>query len=204
MPPCGQPTNPAFGPIDSPPNIFVWFGEDKSEAWPPPKCLGWAPRSFASMVAVAGRFRNPAGMPALASRVGAISAATDIRYWSVSRQEWRAFFVDAQALRTPNPETTRGNFTNDEVHAGAQLHFLQKENNPIGPVVYRLSVRERDEDRLVLSVTNVSQVRLLLIPIFDVGEQESVTFLFHERGDSWRYYSLARLGGAPDYPTGPP
>jgi len=150
------------------------------------------------MIAVAGRFHNAGGMAALATRVGAISTATSIRYWSVSRQKWRPLFAEAQALRTPDPDTPRDDFTEDEVSVGADLYLSQEENNPTNAVVYRMTVRERSAHRLVLSVTNESPARLLLVPIFEVGEQESVTFLLHERDQIWRYYSLTRLGGGPD------
>jgi hypothetical protein len=150
------------------------------------------------MVAVAGRFREPGGVVALATRVGAISASSAIRYWSVSRKQWRPLFARTHALASPAPETRRADFHEGEIREGAELHFLRKENNPSGPIVYRLVVRERSADRLVVGVANVSPARVLLIPLFDVGEQELITFLVREDDETWRYYAVTRVGAGPD------
>ena len=201
-PPCDGSVYPDFGNLGGPPTVEVWLGFDHRETWEPPECIGWASRPFASMIAVAGRFRHAGGMAVLAEKVGAISSAKQILYWSVSRQAWRPLFAEAHALRSPDPDAARGDFAESEMRSGAALYFMQDENNPTGPVVYRLDIRVRTAARLVVRATNVSSVRLLLLPIFAPGEQEAINFLIHERDDVWRFYGLTRLGGGPDADAG--
>lgn len=197
-PPCDARPHPPIAALDSPPNIEIWFGHERSDMWLPPACTGWLPRPFASLIAISGRFRMSGGAEALAARAGAVSAATNIRYWSVSRQRWRDLFDFSRALRTADPETTRADFSETELFRGAELHLIQDENNPVAPVVYRMTVRERTPDLLVLSIRNVSQARLFVVPLFEPGEQESITFVRRESSDVWRFYGLLRLGGEAD------
>jgi hypothetical protein len=76
---------------------------------------------------------------------------------------------------------------------GRTLYFHQ-EDNVSGKAVYQLRILKVSLDKLVFSTENVTTMRLLLIPLFQPGEIQSIYFLDRESPDVWRYYCLARTG----------
>jgi uncharacterized protein DUF6675 len=140
------------------------------------------------VVAVAGRFRS--SPEALFDRLEAISEFTRIRYWSVSHHEWRDLIDEAYALDGSDNERRRPDFGASDLQPGRDLYFYQDDNGPASGAVYRLRVRERSPDRLVLQTENVSPVRFLLLPLFDAGALLALYFFEREDGNVWDYYSL--------------
>lgn len=144
------------------------------------------------VVAVAGRFRS--SLDALLGRFEAISAFARIRYWSVSHHTWRDLIDEASALDGPDEERRRPDFTTSELQPGRDLYFYQDDNGPAGGAIYRLRVRERSPDRLVLQTENVGPVRFLLLPLFEPGALRALYFFEREDGNVWDYYSLTAIG----------
>lgn len=192
VPPCAGapvPGYPAPGPL---PTVRVWQARDLPRDWRPPACLGWRSRSAAVLVAAAGRFRDPAGIPGILRRLGAVSRQTGIAYWSVTRGRWRPLLAASSALRTPDPETRRADFQPEELHVGARVHFLQDDNDPLTALVQELTVHARSDDRLEIAVRNLSAGRLMGVTVIAPGEVEALFSIEREEGDLWRYYALSR------------
>jgi hypothetical protein len=65
------------------PRVVEVWNEELPGAWDPPACTGWTARDDGMIVALAGCFRHDGDVEDLLRRFGAISALTEIRYWSV-------------------------------------------------------------------------------------------------------------------------
>src|SRR6478672_2477947 len=89
QPPCGGEASPAYAALDSPPAVQVWDRSDLGPSWAPPACTGWTTPGFASLIAVAGRFRSSSTANELAGEIGAISKLAGIRYWSTTHKQWQ-------------------------------------------------------------------------------------------------------------------
>jgi hypothetical protein len=72
--------------------------------------------------------------------------------------------------------------------------YYQQEDNLSGKAIYQLKMRSISTDRLVFETENISTIRYFLLPIFRVGEMQSIYFLERASQDTWRYYSIARTG----------
>jgi len=187
------PPAPDYPPLGEPPAIRVWR-DGEIDGWRPAVCAGFGSLDVNSVVATAGRFRIAGGIEALADRVARISALTNIRYFSVRREEWQPLFVQAYALEdvpTDSPtKARRADFTTDDVVTGRALRYWQEENSLLSGVVYRATVRERTADRLVYAIVNESPMKAMFLRAIEAGEFRQLYFLEREAGDVWRYYSL--------------
>jgi hypothetical protein len=144
------------------------------------------------LVALAGSFRYDGDAEALLGQFGAISALTEMRYWSVSESAWRPLVTEATALSAPDPDRRRADFTAAEMAAGEDRFFAQSDNRSSKEVVYRLRVLEMRPGRLVIQTENVSAVRLLLMTLFKPGGIQLLHFLERRSLGVWDYYSLTR------------
>ena len=193
-PPCGGEAVPDYPAVGEPPAVEAWFGDGESADWTPPSCTEWQARGFATIIGMAARFRHDGGLDTLLARIGGISDSTRIRYWSVTRKRWRDLVDDAYALSSDDPDSRRRDFSADELVPGSALYFLREPNSPIGATVFRMTVLERDAERVVLKVENSSPIRLFRVPVLAAGEQELLVFLERESEYVWRFYSLTRTG----------
>ncbi|MDA0654691.1 MAG: hypothetical protein O3C09_04770, partial [Proteobacteria bacterium] len=91
-----------------------------------------------------------------------------------------------------DPEARRDDFALAELGAGADVFYRQRENTPAGDVVYRLRVRERTPDRLVINLANANTVRQRGFKLFDPGEYQFMYVVARERDSTWTYYGLMR------------
>ncbi len=180
----------------------VWAGDGPGAGWTPPACTGWRPLPFRTLVAVAGRFRHRGGAEDLLARLGAVSALTTVRYWSVSDKRWRTLVTEASALDGPDAAERRPDFGVAEMRAGTDLYFAQDDNRSTGDVVYRLRVREIAPDRLVAETENVGALRYLVVPLAGPGDLQALHFLERLGPEEWGYYGLARTGAGASPLTG--
>ncbi len=191
-PPCGgeapEPPFPAPGGL---PNLRLWHAGELPPAWQLPACTGWDGLRFEQLVGLAGRL--PSGLRAadVLARLGAISAWTGIRYWSVTRGRCRELIADAYALAGPEESQRRPDFAPGEMVAGRDLYFFQDDNGPGGGAVYRMRLRAVAPDRLVLETENVSPITLLMLPLFEPGELRALYVVERDQGGAWTYYSLS-------------
>lgn len=193
-PPCAGPPSPAYPEPGGQPVVRVWSAGEPGADWTPPACTGWRPLPSRVLVATAGRFAHRGTAEDLLERLGAVSALTTVRYWSVSNGRWLDLVTDASALAGPDAAERRPDFRAAEMKVGADLYFAQDDNRSTGVVVYRLRVRESAPDRLVVDTENVSPMRYLLLPLAGPGDIQAVYFLSRSAPGFWDYYGLARTG----------
>jgi Family of unknown function (DUF6675) len=191
-PPCGEAPQPAYADPGGSPNVQAWSGGDLGPNWRPPDCVSWASPGFDVLVALAGSFTDRGTAQDLLARFGGISRMTAIRYWSVTNQAWDPLVTSATALRGPDLGQRRPDFAPAEMTAGTTLFFAQSDNRSSGEVVYRLLIRERRPNRLVIATENVTAVRKLILTLFAPGELQSTSFLERRSPGVWTYYSLSR------------
>ena len=180
----------------------AWSGDEPGVDWAPPACTGWRPLPFRALVAVAGRFHHRGTAEGLLARLGAVSALTTIRYWSVSDGRWLDLVTDAAALSGPDAAARRPDFGVAEMRGGADLYLAQDDNRSTGAVGYRLRVREVAPDRLVAETENVTAVRYLVVPLAGPGDLRALHFLERLSPEEWGYYGLARTAAGTSPLTG--
>ena len=193
-PPCAgelSPPYPAPGPM---PEVQVWRDAELNGVRVP-ACVGFGSLAPNSLIETAGRFESESGVAAIAGRLARISALTTIRYYSVRDSRWKQLFVDAYALGdAPTPgtgEARRVDFSDDDLVTGRTLRFSQEENAILSPVIYRLSVIERTQDRLIYTIVNESAAKALLFRAGEPGDIRQYYVIEREAGNLWRFYSLA-------------
>jgi hypothetical protein len=193
VPPCAGSPTPDYPQVGQPPIIRVWR-DSEIRGWKPAECAGLGALDANSVIATAGRFRFAGGIDAIAERVARISALTSIKYFSVREEGWQPLFNASFALKdgpTNKPsQARRPDFTPDDLVPGRPLRFWQEENSLLSPVTYRLTVRERTEDRLVYTIVNEGAVKAMFLRAIEPGEMRQLYVVERDGGDIWRYYSL--------------
>lgn len=187
QPPCGIPPTPPY-PVVS--NVPVVLTETQSH-WRPPSCVGWQGSPPTHVVAVAGRIREPGGVAVLLARFGAFSSLAGVRYWSETEQSWQTLITVAYSVVDAAGTTRRGDFRPEEMLPGVALYSAERDNRSSQNVIYRMQVLERAQDRIVVSITNVSPVSRYLVTLFAPGELQTTYFLDRLGPDDWGYYALS-------------
>ena len=192
LPPCeGVLSFPAFAPPGHAPNYRIWTESD----WAPPPCTTWTSKEGV-VVAIAGEFHYDGTMDDLLVRFGAISTLTNVKYWSVTENDWRTLITGASALLGPNLSEPRNDFTATEMKSGADLYFMDTDNRLGEPVIYRMRATAKGE-HLVITTENVSVVKKFMLPLANAGDLQSINYLAGIGPGTWSYYALARTGGPP-------
>lgn len=189
---CGAAGFDEGGPV---PRVAIYFGGDLDD-WVPPACTGWAPRPFTVLVETEGLSARPESADDILARVGRISMYPEIRYWSATRERWRALVPSATALRAADPAATRGDFSAEELRTGLR-HFWQEENTPLDAVTYALDATRAEDDRLVIHVTNALPARVSVFETLAAGRHAFFYALYRRPDGRWRIYGLMRTGNGP-------
>jgi hypothetical protein len=192
IPPCGDSIFPAYAEFDRPPRVQVWSGGALGANWIPPPCTGWTSHGFRVLTAIAATFRD--NRNGILDRLGAVSALTGIRYWSVSDKAWEPLVTMATALTGPDAGAARADFTATEIADGKDLFYAQSDNRSSGKVVYRIRVLESGPNRLSFSIENVSFIKLWMVTLFGPGDLQSFHVLNRRSPTTWTYYGLSRTG----------
>jgi hypothetical protein len=148
------------------------------------------------VVAIAGEFHYDGTMDDLLVRFGAISTLTNVKYWSVTENDWRTLITGASALLGPNLSEPRNDYTATEMKSGADLYFMDTDNRLGEPVIYRMRATAKGE-HLVITTENVSVVKKFMLPLANAGDLQSINYLAGIGPGTWSYYALARTGGPP-------
>jgi hypothetical protein len=190
-PPCGGgPTDPSYARPGTAPNVGVWSESDlEAPNGQPAACLGWSGRSRLA-VALAGEFAMPGGLDTLLRRIGSFSHYGDIRYWSTSRREWQPLVRDAGLLPAAAPSVAQRDLPPERFVAGQTFDYF--EVDAAGRSTYRMTVRERGPDRVVLAIENTSPIRLAFVSLFEPRALQTVLFLDHRDGNLWRSFQAIR------------
>jgi hypothetical protein len=190
-PPCGGAPVPAWPQPGAAPNVRLWNSSDLAPDWTPPACTSW--RGGVTLVTgLAGRFQLDGNADTLLARIGAISALSGVRYWSVTDKQWNALFTRATALNGPDPKKPRGDFSAAEMRSGGLLYFVAADYRSGKDAMSRLHVVEADAAHIVVETENVSPLRWTFLTFAAPGNFQTWYFLERD-GDGWRFYSLTRV-----------
>ena len=202
LPCAGTAPLPAFAEPGAPPAVQSWSGKAARE-WVPHGCTGWTTSGFDMLVAVAGSFKHEGEIDGLLARIGAISAKTNVRYWSTTEVSWRPLVTEAFALSGPDATLKRGDFNAAQFSKGQSLYFAQGDNRSSGKTVYRDRVLVSERDRLVVASENLTPVRKMVLTLFEAGDLQAIYFLERRAPGVWSFYSLTRTRMASSLmPTG--
>ncbi len=189
--PCEGPPAPAYTEPGAPPAVRAWRGKAAQE-WQPPACSGLSSKGADILVAVAGSFKHDGEIDELLARLGAISAKTNVRYWSTTEKAWKPLVTDAFALSGPDPAQRRADFTAAQFVKGQSLHYAQSDNRSSGKTIYRDRVLSMGRESLVMSSENLTPVKMAMLTLFDAGDLQNAYFLARRGPGVWSFYSLTR------------
>ena len=195
-PPCGATPIPAYPDLGAGAAVRALTDANFDANWIPPNCTGWTSPGAKVLVGLAASFRDEATVDDLVARFGAITRLRAIQYWSVSDNAWRDLVTDAAAVNGRDDRRRRPDFAATEMVPGTNLYFVQHDSRSSGEVLYRMLVREKSSDRLVVEIENASPIRLLLLTLFRPGDLQSVYFVERRVPGLWGYYSLSRTAKA--------
>ncbi len=192
VPPCtsnGSAINPAYGPVDNPPTVGIWRDIDLKAD----DCLGQTHGHMQHVITLAGRFEHTGTVEDLAARIGAISSTAGAMYWSVTEDQWRPLISEAFALEDPIVIVPRREFTAREILSGKKLYLAQNDTRSIGFNVYSQTVRVLGPDRLAIEIVNLSDIRFLLVRMFEAKALASVHLIERLHENIWGYYGLSTI-----------
>jgi hypothetical protein len=191
QPPCEAAPVPSYGAVDGLAAVGAWKDADlKRDGWRPPACLGWQGDSRV-VAALASRFHSPASLDELSERLTAVSRQPGIRFWAVTRQEWRPLVLDAWALDGPNGNVRRPDPTADALVPGRDFYYAEQPEVG-GRTVYRLHVLVHTPDSLVLATENVTPIRVAIVTLFQPSALQVVSFLRRDGPGVWDLYEITR------------
>lgn len=187
---CTAPSWPIASLEAAPPTIGEW----SSKAWPAgvivPACLGWDTHRFNSFAAVVGTFSG-AAIEDVLRRVGAISAYSGLRYWSVTDRRLEPLITEAFAVDDAQGKVPRPDFDLPELVEGRNLFFFERDNRLSGPVLYRMQIVERNSTRLVIDIVNLSSAKAFLVNMFAPGDLRTALFISQAQDGTWSCYVLS-------------
>ena len=112
---------------------------------------------------------------------------------TASHKQWRTLVEGAYALANSPPSHRRPDFTPTEMKNG-NVFYYEQTDNLAGEIIYRMTVLQASDSRLVFSVENVTTVRHSFIPLLHPSELQSIYFMERESDNVWRFYSIVRTG----------
>ena len=191
VPPCastGSALVPPYAALDEAPTVAFWHDLELARIAP---CLGARPGHSKLVVALAGRFKSAGSIEGMAGRIGAISASKGLRYWSATEGRWRTLISDAFALRSPDGDGRRADFTAREVLSGRSLFFAQRDTRSTSLNVYSLTGRATGDGRMTVKVVNLTTIRIIIFPMFEPEALRSFHFFEELAPGVLGYYGLS-------------
>lgn len=193
VPPCQvlqAKAFPAYGIVDGPPAVAVWRDIDLKDG---AGCLGALRGRMELVVALAGRFRGPRAIEAMAQHFGAISQTQGLRYWSVTDDDWRTLLSEAFALAGPDVERRRSDFSAAEMLSGRALHTAQRDTRSTDLNLVRLVGQRVGAKRLVVESANVTPIRFLFIVLYPSEALRAIHVLDQLEPGLWGYYAVSTI-----------
>jgi hypothetical protein len=182
QPPCGPAAAPSFAVEGASPANGIWLGDDlRRDGWTPPACLGWSGDSRL-VAALAGTFRSNLSLDQLVERLTNVSAYPSIKYWSVSRQQWRPIATEATPGVAPAGAVAGDIYYTERGDTGTSTHLLR--------------VVHRTPDHALIVSQNTSAIHIAIITAFEPGALQLAVFLDRAGPDLWHLYEITRVGAA--------
>jgi hypothetical protein len=196
QPPCGDsPVYPPYGEVDGKPSIATWRNVDLQKlGWQPTSCLGWKGDSRL-VAALAARFRSSQSLDQLGARLAAVSQYPAIKFWAITRQEWRPMALSAWAVDGPDGKTREPDPPIGALQPGRDFYYAE-DAEMAGRAVYRLHVLDHSANRLALETENVSPIRIAFVTVFEPAALQVATFLERLDADTWGLYEITRASAA--------
>ena len=119
---------PPFSSVNVPPSVATWRGLKQL----PVECRVTISNSADLTVAFASLFSYSGTINEIAARLGAVSLAKGLKYWSVTDRDWHVLIADAFALEAENHSKGRADFTDRELLSGQTLYFSQNDTRSWG------------------------------------------------------------------------
>jgi len=189
-PPCDSSPVPAYAPAGQPPATDVWSASDLARtSWQAAPCLNWGASRTKLAAALAGEFRFAGSVDDLAVRLAHISSLKSVRYWSVSHKAWQPLVSDSGLLDGPDGKG-RADPASGELVPGSSFVYFEVSHG--ARTVYRMTVRERTAERLVVSTENVTPIRVGILTAFEPAAMQTVIFLDRRGSGVWGYYQTLR------------
>jgi hypothetical protein len=120
-----------------------------------------------------------------------VSQYPSIKFWAITRREWRPLALAAWAVNGPDGKTREPDPPASALQTGRDYYYAE-ESDLVSRVVYRLRVLERSADRLVLETENVSPIRMAFLTLFEPKALQVATFLDRLDADTWGLYEITR------------
>lgn len=186
---CAEGTSFSYPSPGSPPAVQSWTQADMKAGLIAADCAKWLPDDFSTAVALAGSFRYEGNAAGLLKRFGNISSLRGMRYWSITDKKWQVMITDASAIRGPEGEPRR-DFTLAELKSGKPLYFVQKDNRSPKPITFLMQIDGETRKKQVVRISNVSSLKILMIPVLKQGDIQSVYILEQLSPRVWGYFSV--------------
>ncbi|SKA37727.1 hypothetical protein SAMN02745126_05946 [Enhydrobacter aerosaccus] len=192
QPPCGSlPVYPPYGAVDGKPLVATWRNVDLHKlGWQVPSCMGWGGDSRL-VAALAARFHSTRSLDELAAPLAAVSDYPAIKFWAITRREWRPMALAAWSVEGPDGKLRQPDPPVTALQPGRDFYYAE-DAEMAGRAVYRLRVLEHSADRLVLETENVTPIRVAIVTLFEPAALQVATFLQRLDGDVWGLYEITR------------
>ncbi len=192
QPPCdGTQVYPPYGELDGKPLVAAWHNKDLQKlGWKPPACLGWQSDSRV-VAALAARFHAASSLDQVAQPLADVSHYAAIKFWAITRHEWRPMALSAWAVAGPDAKLRVSDPPVSALQAGRDF-FYAEDAEMAGRAVYRTRVLEHTADRLVLETENVTPISIAVVTLFEPGALQVATFLQRIDADTWDLYEITR------------
>jgi len=142
------------------------------------------------LIMVNGLVRHAGPAAGLMERFGAVSSLAGLSYWSVRDHRFQALIMYAHAVEERGGDRKRPDYAVSEMRPGQALFFVEQDNRSSSQVVYKMTVRELSDDRLVVEMENTSAAHMWFLTMYGAGDLHSTYILERIADDLWSYYSL--------------
>ncbi len=198
IPPCsGQLIN--YGNIGSPPKVSVWTGSKDLRKWAPNDCIGWDSNNLLVAIETTGKFFHEESIDDIIIKFGRISEFKEILYWSHTRNTWRELIPDAFAINDISLNEKRIDFSLEELRSNSKLYYWQRENTPVGEVIYEMTIAIHSKNKIEVRIQNATTIKRRRIKLLNPGEYQFLYIIERDVENLWNYYSLMR-SAAPSNP----
>jgi len=124
--------NPTYADIGDPPNVGIW----KALEHLPSECHVSLGSKALLTVSLAATFSHAGTVEDIATRLGAVSQTQGLKYWSTTNKNWRVLVESASALISADKNSTRKDFTAEEILSGQALYTAQNDTRSWGLNVF--------------------------------------------------------------------
>ena len=180
--------HPTYPAVSAPPEVLA------TDNTPPPGGATCFPeqKDAAIWITVASVLPISASPADFIKRFGAISALTDIQYWSTTDQAWRPMVSAASAVDSTQSHQPRADYSATDLPGPA--HYYQvTDTRTYSPVTYSLELHSGSKTHLVLETANLDPIKKWGITLYKPDGIHTLYLLEERTPGTWSYYSITRI-----------